>query len=456
MLDAGMNVARLNFSHGDHATHGQSLDNLRAALKQRPDLTCGVMLDTKGPEIRTGLLKDKSGLQLSAGQSLKITTDYDYLGDSEMIACSYKDLMKTVQVGGTVYIADGSLTCTVTEIHEDHIVVRCENAVKIGEKKNMNLPGAIVTLPTLTEKDEEDLVEFGLEQNIDFIAASFVRKASDVEYIRDVLGPKGSNIKIISKIENQEGLNNYDEILAISDGIMVARGDLGMEIPPEKVFIAQKWMIEKANIQAKPVITATQMLESMIKAPRPTRAEASDVANAVLDGSDCVMLSGECANGDYPLQAVTIMAKCCVEAESIIQYRRLFYDIKGLTPAPIQTAEAVAASCCSAALDLPIGLIIVLTDSGKLARLVSKYRPQVKILACSINSSVVRQMNTVRGCIGFKIPTFQGTENVIQFVISEARKMGLTNGGCQVAVIHGTNEDTPDESNIFKILDISP
>jgi len=235
---------------------------------------------------------------------------------------------------------------------------------------------------------------------------------------------------------------------------MVARGDLGMEIPPEKVFIAQKWMIEKANIAGKPVVTATQMLESMIKAPRPTRAEASDVANAVLDGSDCVMLSGECANGDYPIQAVTIMARCCVEAEACIQYKRIFTDIKSLTPTPIVTAEAVASACCSAALDLPISLIIVLTDSGKLARLVSKYRPKQKILACSINATVVRQLNASRGTLGFKIPTFQGTENVIQFVISEAKKMGLTSGGSQVAVIHGTNEDTPDESNIFKILDI--
>lgn len=227
-----------------------------------------------------------------------------------------------------------------------------------------------------------------------------------------------------------------------------------MEIPPEKVFIAQKWMIEKANIAAKPVVTATQMLESMIKAPRPTRAEASDVANAVLDGTDCVMLSGESANGDYPINAVTIMAKCCIEAEQTINYSRLYKDIKTLSPKNLSTAEAVAAAAASAVLDLNIGLIIVLTDNGKLARLISKYRPEVKILACSINASVVRQLNSVRGCIGYKIPTFQGTDNVIQFVIQEATKAGLTKGTNQVAVIHGTNEDSPDESNIFKILTI--
>ena len=215
----------------------------------------------------------------------------------------------------------------------------------------MNLPGAIVDLPTLTEQDENDIIEFGIKQGVDMIAASFVRKASDVEYIRELLGSKGDFIKIISKIENHEGLHNYDEILKESDGIMVARGDLGMEIPPEKVFIAQKWMIEKANIAAKPVITATQMLESMIKAPRPTRAEASDVANAVLDGTDCVMLSGESANGDYPIQAVTIMAKICVEAEKTLNYRRVYNDLKLYTSGPVGTTEAVASAVCSAVLD---------------------------------------------------------------------------------------------------------
>jgi len=217
-----------------------------------------------------------------------------------------------------------------------------------------------------------------------------VRCADDIETIRDELGPRGAYIKIIAKIENHQGLHNYAEILEAADGIMVARGDLGMEIPPQKVFVAQKWMIDRANIAGKPVVCATQMLESMISAPRPTRAEASDVANAVLDGSDCVMLSGETAGGQYPTEAVSIMAKICVEAESMIDYRKLYADIRYFTPLPMSTAESVAAAAVSTILDLQIDLCIVLTDTGKIARLVAKYRPKVPILACSVSAPVVR------------------------------------------------------------------
>jgi len=333
-------------------------------------------------------------------------------------------------------------------------MVVCKNGAKLGEKKNMNLPGAVVDLPTLTEKDETDLVEFGLKQGIDMVAASFVRKQDDVEYIRDLLGPRGANIKIIAKIENQEGLNNYDEILASADGIMVARGDLGMEIPPEKVFIAQKWMIEKANIAAKPIVTATQMLESMISAPRPTRAEASDVANAVLDGTDAVMLSGESANGAYPIQAVTIMSKCCAEAERCIDYKRTFNDIKLFTPSPVSTSEALAASAVSTVQDLNVDLIIVLTDTGHLARLVAKYRPQVPILACSVSLSVIRQLNYTRGVIAFKVPSYQGTDNLLALTVQQAKERGLCKPGRKVISLHGTDEETPDESSILKIIDV--
>lgn len=235
---------------------------------------------------------------------------------------------------------------------------------------------------------------------------------------------------------------------------MVARGDLGMEIAPEKVFIAQKWMIEKANLAGKPVVTATQMLESMIKAPRPTRAEASDVANAVLDGTDCVMLSGETANGDYPLNAVTIMAKICVEAEKMIDYKRLFQDLRIYTPQPFATSESIASAAVSTVLDLGLDLIIVITDTGKIARQVAKYRPPVPILACSVSMPVIKQLNTSRGVLGFKIPSYQGQDNLIQLVIKTAKEMGLCKQGNKVASITGNQEETPDESNILRIHDI--
>ena len=298
------------------------------------------------------------------------------------------------------------------------------------------------------------MLDFGIKKNIDMIAASFVRKAEDIEYIRDVLGPRGGQIKVIAKIENQEGLHNYDEILQSADGIMVARGDLGMEIPPEKVFIAQKWMIEKANLAGKPVVTATQMLESMINAPRPTRAEASDVANAVLDGTDAVMLSGESANGSYPIQAVTIMAKCCVEAERCFDNKRHFIDMKQFTNAPYPTNEAIAAAAVQTVLDLKIDLIIVITDTGLMARLISKYRPSVPVLACSTNMTIIKQLNVTRGVIGFKIPSYQGTDNLLYLTIKTAKEMGLCKSGHQVVTISGSSEDNPDESDVLKILNI--
>lgn len=412
------------------------------------------MLDTKGPEIRTGMLRDNKPIDLVAGQELTIVTDYTYEGDTKKIACSYKDLPTSVKVGSVIFIADGSLTCEVTEILDGGVKVIVKNDVKLGERKNMNLPGCDVNLPTLTEQDIDDICDFGLKKGVDLIAASFVRCAEDIETIRDELGPRGAYIKIIAKIENHQGLHNYDEILQATDGIMVARGDLGMEIPPEKVFIAQKWMIEKANIVGKPVVCATQMLESMIKAPRPTRAEASDVANAVIDGADCVMLSGETAGGQYPTQAVGIMARICVEAEAMIDYRKLYNDLRHYTPQPLSTPESVAAAAVSTILDLQVDLAIVLTDTGKIARLVAKYRPKVPILACSVSAPVVRQLNTSRGVHGYKIPSFQGTDNLLQLVIKTAKDMGLCKAGNKVVTIHGQDEEKPEESSIIKILEI--
>merc|ERR1740117_348652 len=453
MLDAGMNVARLNFSHGDHESHGGSVDRLREALKQRPDKVCAVMLDTKGPEIRTGMVKGGT-VTFVKDQILEITTDFDFEGDSSKIACSYQALPTSVQVGSTIFIADGSLTCEVCEILEAGVKVNVKNNATIGNRKNMNLPGAIVDLPTLTEKDEDDLVEFGLKKGVDMIAASFVRKAEDVENIRDVLGPRGAHVKIIAKIENQAGLNNFDEILATVDGIMVARGDLGMEIPPEKVFIAQKWMIEKCNIAAKPVQTATQMLESMITAPRPTRAEASDVANAVLDGSDCVMLSGESANGAYPVAAVTVMARTCCEAERCIDYKQSYNDMKMYTTAPLGTNEAIASSAVQAVMDLGLDAIVCLTDTGLIARLAAKYRAPVPVLACSKHGHVIRNLQSTRGVFGHQIAAYNNQNEAIKSAVEAAKALGLVKAGGKVACLVAENEETPDESNVMKVVNV--
>jgi len=257
MIDLGMNIARLNFSHGDHESHKDTVKNLRAAFRKRKQKPVAILLDTKGPEIRSGFFAEGKTIDLKQGQDLELTQDYEFKGDNTKIACSYPSLSTSVTVGQTILVADGSLVLEVKELLENGVMTIVQNDAVIGERKNMNLPGCEVKLPTITEKDEHDIVDFGLKNGVDMIALSFARTAKDIEDCRDLLGPKGSNIKIIAKIENQEGLNNYDEIVAAVDGIMVARGDLGMEIPSQKVFVAQKWMIEKANAAGKAVITAT-------------------------------------------------------------------------------------------------------------------------------------------------------------------------------------------------------
>merc|ERR1712003_235355 len=402
LINAGLNTARFNFSHGDHAGHKACLDRLRQAMKNTGKQV-GVLLDTKGPEIRTGFFANGAKkIELTKGETLVLTADYDFKGDNTKLACSYGELATSVKPGQSILVADGSLVLEVISCDTEKKEVACKimNNAAIGERKNMNLPGVVVNLPTLTEKDISDIVEWGIPNKIDFIAASFVRKASDVLKIREILGPENQGIKIICKIENQEGLENYDEILEVTDGIMVARGDLGMEIPPEKVFLAQKIMIAKCNIMGKPVITATQMLESMTGAPRPTRAEAGDVANAVLDGTDCVMLSGETAGGKFPLDAVTIMRRICEEAEAVVEYESLYLGLRMGTLKKFQTMTAVESVCSSAVkatIDAACPLIVVLTETGHTARSIAKYRPAAPILAICASETTIRQLNCVRG-----------------------------------------------------------
>jgi pyruvate kinase len=456
LIDAGMNVARFNFSHGDHATHAETLSRLRGALASRPHKNVAIMLDTKGPEIRTGFLANKDKITIQKDALIELTTDYEFLGDETKIACSYPELPQSVKVGGPILVADGSLVLTVVEVKETSVVARAMNSATLGERKNMNLPGAKVLLPTLTDKDEDDLINWGLVQGIDYIAASFVRTAQDIINIRKVLGPRGRAIKIIAKIESHEGLENFDEILEQTDGIMVARGDLGMEIPPEKVFLAQKMMIRKANIAGKPVVTATQMLESMIKAPRPTRAECTDVANAVLDGTDAVMLSGETANGDYPIQAVEVMAATCLQAEGAINYDELYQALRNSVldnAGAMSTQEAIASSAVKTAIDINAKMIVVLTESGNTARLVSKYRPQQPVLVLTAQDTTARQAEgfykgAVSRCMGSMI----GTDSILFRATDLGKQYGWIKKGDTVVALHGMREARSGSTNMLKVL----
>lgn len=457
MIDEGMSVARLNFSHGDHEAHGATVARIREACKLRPGAHVAIMLDTKGPEIRTGTLEGGKAVELIGGSEIILTTDYSFVGNASKIACSYPLLPKSVKVKGKILMADGSIVLEVTEIGDDHIKARVLNSGKLGERKNMNLPGCKVELPVIGEKDKHDLVNFGIPQGVNFVAASFVQRAQDVRDIRDILGPRGRHIKIISKIENQAGLQHFDEILQESDAIMIARGDLGMEIPPEKVFLAQKMMTSKCNLAGKPVITATQMLESMVKNPRPTRAEASDVANAVLDGTDCVMLSGETAGGDFPIHAVHIMRRICEEAESVIDYHSLFGSIRdGVMQGSriLEIPESVCSSAVKAAEEADCHLIIALTETGSTARLLAKYRPSQPILALSASESTSRHLQITRGVISLQVPSFQGTDHVLRNAIAHAKELGLVKTGDRVVAVHGVQEEVSGHSNLMKVLDV--
>ncbi|TQD99858.1 hypothetical protein C1H46_014596 [Malus baccata] len=456
LLRAGMNVARFNFSHGTHDYHQETLDNLRTAM-HNTQILCAVMLDTKGPEIRTGFLKGGKPIQLKEGQEITITTDYSIKGDEEMISMSYKKLAVDLKPRNTILCADGTITLTVLSCNPAAGTVRCrcENTAMLGERKNVNLPGIVVDLPTLTEKDKEDILEWGVPNKIDMIALSFVRKGSDLVNVRKVLGPHAKNIQLMSKVENQEGVINFDEILRETDSFMVARGDLGMEIPVEKIFLAQKMMIYKCNLVGKPVVTATQMLESMIKSPRPTRAEATDVANAVLDGTDCVMLSGESAAGSYPELAVKIMARICIEAESSLDYRAIFKEMMKSTPLPMSPLESLASSAVRTANKARAKLIVVLTRGGSTAKLVAKYRPAVPILSvvvpvlttdsfdwtCS-DETPARHSLIYRGLIPLlaegsaKATDAESTEVILEAALKSATQRGLCTPGDAVVALH--------------------
>ena len=431
MLDAGMNVMRLNFSHGDYAEHGGRIKNVREVCAETGK-KCAILLDTKGPEIRTIKLEGGNDVDLVAGQTFTFTTDTTVVGNKDRVAVTYAGFAKDLKVGNTVLVDDGLIGMEVTAVTDSEVICKVLNNGALGENKGVNLPNVKTQLPALSEKDKKDLV-FGCEQGVDFIAASFIRKKEDVLTMREHLNAHGGqNIQIISKIENQEGLDNFDEILEVSDGIMVARGDLGVEIPVEEVIFAQKMMIEKCNKARKVIITATQMLDSMIKNPRPTRAEAGDVANAVLDGTDAVMLSGESAKGKYPLEAVTIMATICNRTDGVMTSR---LDVAEAAKRSITEAVCKGAVETTEKLDAP--LIVVATEGGKSAKAIRKYFPTAFILALTTNAKTSQQLLLSKGVVPVLVDKIASTDDFYRLGKDLALQSGLGKKGDTVVMVSG-------------------
>ena len=446
LILAGMNVARLNFSHGDFEEHGARINTIRQASKELGK-TVAILLDTKGPEIRTGKLEVEP-IELVQDEYLTLTTE-EILGDQNRISITYNNLPNDVQVGSTILIDDGLIGLTVVDIQGTEIKTRIVNGGTIKSKKGVNVPGVSISLPGITEKDTNDIV-FGIGQDIDFIAASFVRKASDVLEIRALLEKHdASHIQIISEIENQEGVDNLDEILAASDGLMVARGDLGVEIPAEDVPLAQKLMIEKCNIAGKPVITATQMLDSMQRNPRPTRAEASDVANAIFDGTDAIMLSGETAAGKYPVESVLTMSRIAEKAESALNHREIF--MKQQIAQETTVTEAISQSVAISALDLNAKAIISSTVTGHTARVVSKYRPKSQIIAVTTQERTMRQLALVWGVTPVFGKEASSTDELLDTALQGGKASGLVKAGDLVVITAGIPLGRSGSTNLVKV-----
>lgn len=447
LINAGMNVARFNFSHGSHEEHLERFNKLKAAREETGKLVA-ILLDTKGPEIRTHEIENNQA-ELIQGTTVRIAMN-EIMGNAEKFSVSYPELINDVELGTKILIDDGLIELTVTAIdHENQeIVTEVLNSGTIKTKKGINVPNTQLNLPGITEKDESD-IRFGAKQGIDFVAASFVRRASDVMEIRAVLEDEGYyNVKIISKIENEEGVSNIDEILAVSDGIMVARGDLGVEIPTEDVPIVQKQIIKKCNQAGKPVITATQMLDSMQRNPRPTRAEAGDVANAIFDGTDAVMLSGETAAGDYPVEAVKTMASICSRTEDALVGQDAFtlkaYDNDDLT-------EAIGQSVGHTARNLGIKTIVAATSSGHTANMIAKYRPQAHILAATFDEKSARTLALTWGVEPFVIEKPGSTDEMLDSATALSQEKGYAKEGDLIIITAGVPVGESGTTNIMKI-----
>ncbi|HIT65084.1 MAG TPA: pyruvate kinase [Candidatus Ventrimonas merdavium] len=451
----GMDVARFNFSHGDYEEQKSRLDMLKS-IREETGLPIAALLDTKGPEIRTGLLEDGKKVALAAGQEFTLTTE-EMVGNSQKVFINYTGLNEDVTAGNKILIDDGLIELEVLEVNGPEIRCKVINGGELGERKGVNVPNVKIKLPALTDKDKDD-IRFGVEQDFDFIAASFVRTADAIREIREILAETGSDIKIIAKIENAEGIENLDAIIEASDGIMVARGDMGVEIPAEEVPHIQKTIIRKCNVACKPVITATQMLDSMIRNPRPTRAEVTDVANAVYDGTDAVMLSGETAMGKYPIEALRMMAQICETSEQFLDYdayRRRKVSQENAN----NISNAVCRSSVAAAHDLNAKVIIAPSISGFTTRLLSKWRPDVQVIGLSPSAGAVRQMQIYWGVRPLQARRAESTDELIEASIDMLKeKEILTEGDLAVVtagVVTRANRHQPaTHTNIMRVVEV--
>jgi len=445
MIKSGMTVARLNFSHGSHEEHANRIKLIRQAADEVGKIVA-IMLDTKGPEIRTGLIEGGK-INLVEGDRIILTAE-QVMGTSEKISVTYESIHKDVKPNNRVLLDDGLIELLVKEIIDTEVHCEVLNGGELSNRKGVNIPDILVNLPAITEKDIEDIV-FGIEQDVDFIAASFIRTAADVLEIRKILEEYKADIHIISKIEDQAGVNNIEEILVVSDGIMVARGDLGVEIPSEEVPLVQKRLIEKCNKVGKPVITATQMLDSMMRSPRPTRAEANDVANAIFDGSDAIMLSGETAAGKYPVQAVETMARIAERTETALQYEEILGK-KEMLPQKTVT-DAISYSTSNIALELDASAIITPTASGSTARMVSKYKPKAKIIAATPYLKVAKKMCLVWAVQPILVRKTTGTDEMITESVQRTLEAGLISLGDLVVITAGVPVGVPGTTNLLKV-----
>jgi len=432
LMLSGMDVARLNFSHGTHEDHAQVIQRLRKIAAELKRTIC-ILQDLQGPKIRTGRLTDRIAIALQKGQLVTITSR-DVMGTTDLIATTYQNLANDVRPGEHILLSDGRIELVVKEVRDGDVLCEVLNGGMLGEHQGINLPGTNVSIPSLTEKDEVDL-EFGLKQQVDGVAISFVRTAEDVLRAERALTARGSNVPLIAKLEKPQAIDNLDSILQVARGVMVARGDLGVEMAPEKVPLIQKRIIRRALDFRRPVITATQMLESMTESPRPTRAEASDVANAIFDGTDAVMLSGETAVGKYPREAVEMMARIVVEAES--------HPFQRLVPghreaAHLSVAETICESMAHAAEDLDIRAIAVFTETATTARMLSKYRPAANIYAFTQSEGICNRMNLLWGVTPLRCPANLSVESMAGFAETELMRRRVLSAGDVFGLIAGT------------------